>query len=75
MAKRVAEGSEGQAKPQYLGEASLSYLARKTTEARSKATGEWIRDHVGKTPLPLSPRGRLHKGLGRVRNELAGRFY
>ena len=30
LAKRAAEGEEGRAEPGYLGEASLSYLTRKT---------------------------------------------
>ena len=39
-AKRAAEGSEGRAEPEYLGEASLTHMARKTTEVRTRG---WIR--------------------------------
>ena len=46
--KRAAEGEEGTADPEYLREASLSHLTRKTTEARSNTSSEWIRNHVRK---------------------------
>ena len=46
VAKRAAGGEEGRAEPECLGEASLSHIARKPTEAQSRATREWIRDHV-----------------------------
>ena len=75
-AKRAAGGEEDRASPEYLGEASLSHLTRKTTEARSRATREWIRDHVRRERrYRPPPRGKLRKGLGKVRRELAGRFY
>ena len=51
-AKAAAEGEERMAEPAYLREAGLSYSTRKTAEARSKATDEWIRARVG--------RGRRH---------------
>ena len=59
-AKRAAAREEGRADPEYLGEASLSHLTRKTTEARSNATGAWIREHVRRErryrpPLGASP--------------------
>ena len=74
--KRAAEGEEGMADPEYLGEASPYYLTRKTTEARSRASSEWIRGHVRKERRHRPPPGgRLRKGLGKVRKELAGRFY
>ena len=38
LAKRAAEGKEDRAEPGCQGEASLSHLSRKTTEARSEAT-------------------------------------
>ena len=66
MSKRATEGREGRAEPEYLGEASLSYLTRKSTEARSRATRERIRSRVGK-------RHRYHPPPGS--KELAGRFY
>ena len=68
-AKRAAEG-EDRADPEYLGEASLSHLTRKTTEARSKATKEWIRDHVRRERrYRPPPRGKLHRRLSKVRKE------
>ena len=76
LAKGAAEGEEGRAEPGYLGEASLLHLTRKTTEARSSATREWIRGHVKRErrPRPLA-RGRLRKGLSKIQKELTGRFY
>ena len=76
MAKRAAEGEEDMAAPEYLREASLSHLTRKTTEARSEATGEWIRSHAKEERrYRPPPRGRLRKVLGKVRKELASRCY
>ena len=40
-----------------LQEASLAHLARKTTEARSQSTKEWIRDHVNARWRYRPPRG------------------
>ena len=75
MAKRAVEGEEGRSDPEYLGEASLSHLTRKAAEARSEATGEWIRNHVRKERrYRPPPRGRFCRGLGKVQKELAGRF-
>ena len=48
LAKRAAEGEEDRAILDYLREASLSHLTRKTTEARSRTTAEWIRGHIRK---------------------------
>ena len=39
VVKRAAEGRDGRAEPGYLGEASLSHLTRKTTEARPTPRG------------------------------------
>ena len=76
VAKRAAEGEEDRADPEYLGEARLSHLTRKTTEARSRATRECMRDHVRRERRYRPPPGRkLHRGLGKVRKELAGRSY
>ena len=75
-AKTAAEGKEERAEPSYLRGASLSHLTRKTTVARSKATTEWIRSHVGWRRRYRSPKGgKLRKALARTREELAGRFY
>ena len=76
LAKRAAGGEEGRVDLEYLGEASLSHLTRKTSEARSEATKEWILGHVRKERrYHPPPRGKLRKGPGKVRKELAGRFY
>ena len=76
LAKRAAEGKGNRASPKYLREASLSHLTRKSTEARTKAAGDWIQDHVCRERrYRPTPRGKLRKGLGKVRKELAGRFY
>ena len=40
LAKRAAEVEGSRAPPEYLREASLSHLTRKSTEARSKAAGD-----------------------------------
>ena len=75
MAKRAAEGREDRAEPDYLGGASLSHLTRKTTEARSSATREWIRSHVRRERRDRPPPGgKLRKGLSMVRKELAGQL-
>lgn len=76
MAKRAAEGEEGRADPGYFGEAGRSHLTGKTAEARARADSEWIRSHVRRERLYHPQPGRkLRKGLGKIRKELAGRFY
>ena len=76
MAKRAAEEREGVASPRFLKEASLSHLTRATTEARSRATAEWIRTRSGRRRRyhPLKG-GKMRKDLNRTRKELASRFY
>ena len=63
--------------PACLREASLSYLTRVTTEARSETTTEWIRSHVGRRQRyrPTPKGGKLRKALARTRKELTGCFY
>ena len=75
-ARRAAGKEEELADPAYLREASLAHLTRVSTEARSNSTGEWIRNHAkrGHRYRP-PPGGRMCKELGKVRKELAGRFY
>ena len=76
MAKRAAEGREKRASPSYLSEASLAHLTRKTTEARSAATAERIRNHSGRRRRYRPPKGgRMRKALSRARKETASRFY
>ena len=75
-AKRAAEDREERAPLTYLGEASLAYLTRKTTEARSVAAAEWIRNHTSRRRRYRAPKGgRMRKALNRTRKELASRFY
>ena len=60
-----------------LDEASLSYITRTATEARSRATAEWVRGHVrAERRYRPPPGGGPRRGqLGGTRKELAGRFY
>ena len=75
-AKRAAEDLEERAEVSYLREASLSYLRRVTTENRTKATAEWIRERSGRQRRYRPPKGgRMRKALNRTRKELAGRYY
>lgn len=76
VAKRAAEGEEGRVEPPFIQEASLSYLNRKVTEARSKATSNWIREHSGQRRRYRPPTGgKVRKALARERKEVARRFY
>ena len=60
----------------FLGEASLSYMTRTATEARSQATAEWIASRVGaRRYRPPPGRGLRRKHLRSIRKELAGHFY
>ena len=75
-AKAAAEEEGERAELSYLREASLSHLTRKTTEARSETTSEWVRSHVRRRRRYRSPRGgKLQKALARTRKEVAGRLY
>ena len=75
-ARRAAERREGRADPEYLREASLSHLTRISTERRATETGRWIREHVKRRHrYRPPPGGKTGRELGRVRKELAGRFY
>ena len=57
-------------------EASLSHMTRTATEARSRATAEWIASRVGtRRYRPLPGRGLRRRHLRGARKELAGRFY
>ena len=75
-AKRAAEQLEERAEGSYLGEASLSYLRRVTTENRTKATADWIRERSGRQRRYRPPKGgKMRKALNKTRKELAGRYY
>ena len=75
-ARRAEEGVEGRADPVYLREASLSHLTRISAERRATDTGQWISSHVKrKHRYRPPPGGKMRRELGKVRKELAGRFY
>ena len=75
-AKRAALDELERATPQYLSEASLSYLRRVVTESRSIATAEWIRSHTGRQRRYRPPKaGKMRKALNGSRKEIASRFY
>ena len=66
--KTAVEGNGERTEPVYLREASLFHLTRKSTEARSEATSEWIRNHVGRRRRYRPPKGgKLQEGLAKVR--------
>ena len=58
-------------------EASLSHMSRSATEARSRATAEWIDSHVHSTRRYRPPPGRglRRQHLSNTKKELAGRYY
>ena len=61
---------------QYLEEASLSHLSRKTTESRSRAVTDWIRDHIrAERRYKPPPDGKMRKNLRRERKEAAARYF
>ena len=75
-AKRATEDLEESAVVSYLREASLSYLRRVTTENRTRATAEWIRERSGRQRRYRPPKGgKMRKALNKTRKELAGRYY
>ena len=75
-AKAAAEGERDTADHDYLKQASLSHLTRITTEARTNATSEWIRNHSGRHRRYRPPRGgKMRKDLNRAPKEQASRFY
>ena len=57
--------------------ALLSYMTRTATEARSRATAEWISDRVRaeRRHRPPPGGGPRRRQLGGTQKELAGRFY
>ena len=75
-AKSAAANRQCTIDPIFRNEASLSYLKRVTTETRSKATREWIRDRVKrKHRYRPPPNGKMRKELSKAPKELAGRYY
>ena len=60
----------------FLDVASLSYMTRTATEARSQTTADWISSRVGaRRYRPPPERGLRHQHLRSVRKELSGRSY
>ena len=60
----------------YMGETSLSHMARVATEARPRETADWIREHVRpeRKYRPPPGRGLRRPQLRRVTKTLAGRY-
>ena len=76
-ARQTASFSDEEVPDELLREASLSHMARSATEARSRASAEWIASNVRSTRryrLPLW-RGLRRQHLRSTRKELAGRYY
>ena len=76
-ARRTAPCSNEEVPDELLTEASLSHMSRSATEARFRASAEWIASHVCPERRYRSPPGRgLHRQhLRNTRKELAGRYY
>ena len=75
--KEAAEGPQHSVEDQLRWEASLSHLSRVTTERRSKATAQWIREHVRPERRNLPPGGTAfrRRQLRKVRKSAAQRYY
>ena len=72
----AAESLRDVADWRYFREASLAYLTRRTTEAKTQATRRWISEHV-KTRRRYRPPGckNIHPELKKDRKEFVGRYY
>lgn len=76
--KAAAEGDESSdVTDEYRWKTSLQHMTRVATEARPRATTQWIGDHVGPKKKYKPPKG---KGLGRkllcqMPKSVSGRFY
>ena len=77
FAKEAAEGLQHSVSDRLRWEASLSHLSRVTTEGRSKATVQWIKDHVRESRRyhPPAGKGFGRRALRRVRKTTAQRYY
>ena len=59
-------------------ETSLSHMTRAATEARTRATAEWVEERIGdprKRNRPPRGRGLRLRPLRRVPKSIAGRYY
>ena len=85
MADRYAKAAADRSAPcrddatprELIDEATLSYMTRAATEARSRAAVEWIKDNVREERRyrPSPGRGLRRQHVRNTRKELAGRFY
>ena len=73
--KRAAEGREGRADPEHLGEASLSSCGENDGGLIEGDEGVDPRPRQERASIPIPLGGKLCKELGKVRKELASRFY
>ena len=76
-AKWAAEAPHDTVDREYVRKANFAPLPRKTTDARSQCTREWIRDHAKgrRRYLPGGRGGKTRKDLQRKRKEVASRYY
>ena len=85
MADRYAKAAADRSAPrrndatprELIDEATLSYMARTATEARSRATVEWIKDNARaeRRYRPPPGRGLRRQHLRNTKKELASCFY
>ena len=75
-AARTAPCCDEETPTELRDEASLSYMTRTATEARSRASEEWIKGNVRaeRRYSPPPGKGLCRKHLRYVRKELAGRL-
>ena len=75
--KEAAGGRQYSVEDRQLQETSLSHLPRLATEPRSRATAQWISEHVQPERRYRSPAGPglRRKAMRRVRKSLASRYY
>lgn len=76
-ARRAAPCSDDGVSDALLKEASLSHMSRSATEARPRASTEWICSHVrpGRRYGPPPGRGLRCQHLHSTKKKLAGRYY
>ena len=76
-AEEAASGQQHSVPGELRWEASLSHLSRVATENRSRATAQWISEHVRpeRRYWPPVGSGLRRQALRRVRKSLASRYY
>ena len=77
FAKEAAGGRQYSVEDRQLREASLTHLSRLAMERRSRATAQWISEHVRpeRRYRPPAGPGLRREALRRVRESLASRYY